>query len=791
MTRVLVNYDKADKGFLPILAFHLRKFNIEAFSTAKELTISELYNQALTVNADAILIINDITLGNCVPGDNPTLDKWRGSRLNIRLPIGGNKNIPAIVLNKLAHIKTVSHGSWLLEKDLEKLKYIHREPVPFGFKLLDSKEAFSIAYAELSKTIAIAHDIETKTFPLQNENTEGRIIEVGKTVITCAAWTGIFAEGRLRTYVLPLIDFDVDHWHDDSDYFNAVLLLKRINALDIPKVMHNGMYDSTHLIRYHCPPNRYTLDTMALAHAEYSELPKTLDFVASYQLYDYIYWKDDADAAAKGKDINKYWGYNAKDTWHTARILLEQLQKLPAYARKNFAEKFPTVYPSLYCNFEGILVDENRRQFDRAEAIKKKEAARNSLRVKFSDANFNPGSWQQVSHYIYKVFGANHPGLGKSKAGTDEMNLRAVAVQHPLLGRLVSDILQYKENATAISKYFDFVQHRGRLLYALNPFGTDTERLACSESSLWCGAQIQNIPPYAKQMLIADDGYVLFEADNKQSEGRTTAYCAQDLALITALETPDKDFYKTLGTLLFGIPYDQVTKEFRNKLIKRIVHGTNYMMGVDTFIANVIKEVPEGVVILYKAAETLQINLRETPRKNHTNEMTLKQFVRMLLDSYHKPFNRIRQWYKELEYEVKTTGYLVSPDPGKHHRRFFGDISSQHSMLRSVVAHQPQNLSVRILNTGYRRIYNELVIPDRGNIRTKAQIHDSNLGQIREGMQDHYAPKILTCMDNPILVHGRILRIPVDIKFGKNWAEQSEKNPNGTKEWIPFENRKA
>ena len=69
------------------------------------------------------------------------------------------------------------------------------------------------------------------------------------------------------------------------------------------------MYDATHSIIYNAPPLNYTLDTMALAHAEYAELPKDLGFVASYQLFDYIQWKNDAEAASKSRDQEKYWAY--------------------------------------------------------------------------------------------------------------------------------------------------------------------------------------------------------------------------------------------------------------------------------------------------------------------------------------------------------------------------------------------------------------------------------------------------------------------------------------------------
>ncbi len=778
--RVLVNYNKWEKPHLPSLAYVLRQQGVTALSTAKDLTIGELLEQAAQTNCGAILLSNEQTLRYCVPGEAPSADKWRGSRLNFK--------IPTIVINKLEHIRTVPHGQWLIEKDIAKLKSIHVPAKKFGYKLLDSQAAFAVAYAELSKAFFIATDIETKTFDYKGPGEKASIaewrnpVEAGETIISCSAWTGAYLDGTLRTYVLPLVNFGVDHWASDLDYSAALLFLKRVNALANRKVMHNGMYDATHLIRYHCPPLNWAFDTMAMAHAEYAELPKTLDFVASYQLYDYIFWKDDAESAAKSKDLEKYWAYNAKDTWYTARIAIQQLRTAPAYAFSNYAAKAKTVYPALYCNFEGLLIDQDRRLELRDKAVAKLSVAKSALQTKFADPNFNPGSWQQVEKYVYKVFGAKHPGLGKSKAGTDEMNLKSVATQHPLLARLVSDILNYREANKAVSTYYDCLQYRGRLLYALNPYGTESERMACSASSLWCGTQVQNIPLYAKPMLVADPGFELFEADNKQSEGRTTAYCSQETSLIAALENAERDFYKTLGELFFNITYENVTKEFRNKVIKRIVHGSNYMMGVDTFIGNIIKEVEEGLLILFKAAKELKIDIVETARKNRPKEMTLKQFVKFLLDSYHGPFPRIRVWYGELKDEISRTGFLVSPLG--HHRRFFGDIKSNHNMLRGAVAHQPQNLSVTILDRGFNRVYHELVIPGRGDIRIKAQIHDSIFGQIRIGMRDYYAPRIIACMDNPVTVHGRTLRIPVDIKFGNNWAEyDAVTNPGGTVEW--------
>lgn len=755
--RILVNYHPSEKALLGQLAYLLKKNGLEAVSTALPCTPTELISKAKIGGASAILICNEETLAKCVPGDKPTLDKYRGSRLNF--------SVPAIVANSLQHINTVRHGQWLLEKDLQKFKTIHIPPAQFRFTALTSPLMFEEVYQTLSQAILISYDIETRLLNEPDDN-DPDDIEGGDSIITCCSWTGVYPNGELKTYVLPLVDFDVDHWKSDGDYAQALFLMRRINALPVPKVMQNGMYDATHSIRYHAEPKAWILDTMGMAHCEFAELPQDLGFIASYQLYDYVFWKDDADNASKERDIQKYWGYNAKDTWHTARIAIQQLRNMPAYARKNFAAQFKLVYPSLYCSFEGLLIDNETRSALRAKSVKQLEEARQKLRVMVSDPNFNPGSWQQVEKYIYLVWGAKKPKIGKSKSCTDEKNLIAVGQQHPCLAKLTKEILDYREAQKAIGTYYDFKQKNSRLLYSLDPFGTETDRMACRASSLWVGTQVQNIPGYAKPMLSADPGNEMCEVDNSQSEARCTAYCSQELKLIEALESATHDFYKTLGTLFFNIPYEEVTDFFRNKVLKKIVHGTNYMMGAKTFIENI------GVQILHETSQKLGIKLVQIPRKNHPEEKTIQGFAKELLEAYHVPFPRVRAWYKEIYQEIQTTGFLTSPLG--HVRKFFGDITKEHDMLRGAVAHQPQNLSVSILNKGYWKVYKELVVPSKGKFRLKAQVHDSILSQYPKEERDYWVPRKMALMRNPVQVHGRTLVIPIDAKVGPNWKQMEK-----------------
>ena len=107
-------------------------------------------------------------------------------------------------------------------------------------------------------------------------------------------------------------------------------------------------------------------------------------------------------------------------------------------------------------------------------------------------------------------------------------------------------------------------------------------------------------------------------------------------------------------------------------------------------------------------------------------------------------------------------------------RYFFGDITKNHKTFRSAVAHAPQHLSVKVLNRGFWRCYKELVLPSQGKFRLKAQVHDSVLAAWLKAERHIWHPRMQECLTNPVEVHGRTLRIPIDSKVGPNWANMEK-----------------
>lgn len=770
--RVLVNFDPAERGNLKTLDYYLSQAGHEGASIGKTLTPSEAVHLAQQHGCGAILLSNPASLNNFVPAEKPSLDKWRGTRINT--------TIPTIVMNPIGHVYAVPEGKWLLQKDIGKIAATSRPIQPFTFTLITSQALMREWLKKAETAIFIGEDIETDQHGMKRKPSSSKrvpcfhpgtldIKDLGDTWITCVAFTLVQPTGVLETCVLPLVNGGaVDYWQNDDDYGAAIGFLRAMNATPQPKCFHNGLYDAYHLARYRAFPRNWVLDTMGMSHSWYSELPKTLGFLASWTLYDSYYWKDLADSTHKTKDQESYWLYNAKDTWAMTRSCIWLMLNGPAFMFTNYQKAFRQVYPSLYGAFEGWLLDLDIRDQLALEALERLDEAKTRLRVIADDPKFNPSSNQQVSVLVYDIMGGRRNPRAKSASATDKKSRTFLAGQHPILSRVVEIINAYAKDAKAISTYFSFLVYHNRLLFSLDPFGTETGRAASRGSAAWVGTQIQNQPPYAKKMYKPDPGYIGFELDYKKAEAVCTAHLSQCQTLIELLYDESKDFYKRLGVLFFRMEYETITKEFRNKVLKKIQHGTNYMMGAATFIDNL-----DDVNVLYFAAELLGLHLIGSPDpKARSNALTMTQFAQRLLDSYHGPFPEVKIWWAAIKKEIAETGMLVSPTG--HVRVFFGDIMKDHKVQRSGVAHQPQNLSVENLAKGYWKAWAySTQYPIKHAVRLKTQIHDSLNGQVLISEARTVIPALAKLVRAECMVHGRLMTIDVDVEvYHTTWAEK-------------------
>lgn len=650
-----------------------------------------------------------------------------------------------LIIGSLKRLRTVPYEEFVVRTYISKIVSPQkwRTTTEFNWKLIRTQADFDIAKAALSACDLIATDTETARW---------------NASIRMSGYTGVRLEDNVSvTYVIPIEGMHSIYW------------MRELNDLPVPKAMQNGKYDLAYFARFGAPVRAYYYDTKNMLHAWYSELPKDLGFVVALQVRDSMYWKDLGSSA----DKNEQFLYNALDCWGTAEACIAWLAAAPKWAKKNYVMEFKTVPAAHMCEMTGIRRDMEalHRFADASEERQKKTLS--SIRTMVNSPHFNPSSPLQVKN-LMKVLG----GKEKEIESSDEKHLAALSYKHPLNERILTAILDYrgdrKETSTYLTRGIDpkgnsLAKEFGpegnkRILYSINPDGTDTGRNASREHHFWCGLQIQNVGADSdtKETFVADPGWDLWEADYSQAEDRGVAYKSGDENLLSIFErNVDSHSYK--ASMFFGKPYEEIYDVVNHKVIdkdlrqlgKRVNHGANYNMGarvlVDTMGANALRKA-QHILKLPKAWDLLGI-------------------AQHLLNQYEKAFPTVKKdYYKSIISEIKITGRLTG-DTGWT-RYCFQEATFSKMALNAYVAHVTQSLNAMILNTAFVKVFNSLGF--NPNFKLLAQIHDSILFSTRKG-HEHLAKEVQQLMTFPVPIRDckgvvRELTVPVDIKnLGNNW----------------------
>lgn len=678
------------------------------------------------------------------PTKEPSLSNYAGS-------IFERDGYEILFVNPIEQVITVPYGKFLLSHYITKLTQPEAWPEIGEFNFHVAKpDTLEDTLNRFASAILLAVDIETKKDPLR---------------ITCIGYTAVYADLSTETYVIPC-----------DSMFN-LSWIRRFNwELKAPKVLQNGKYDHSYLAAWNAVCYNYAFDTATFFHAWYSELPKDLAFLNAFCVRKAMYWKDLAETS----DLYEYYRYNGLDTHATAAALVYMLLKSPQWAKENFLQEFPLLFPSHMCEMRGIKRDIKRTEEARLEEEAKIQSANSRLDTMLGVKNFNTNSPAQVKA-VFKILGRG------DITSTVEKNMNKVAFSHPLNKRIIQHIIDVRGYRKLVSTYLvTGKEYRGRILYAINPHGTDSGRCASREHHFWCGLQIQNIPATGptKSTLVADPGFKFAEVDLEQAESRDTAYISGDKNLQHAVEC-GKDFHSTNTEAFFGVPYESIYDDSKGKtknkplrdLAKRVNHGANYNMGEATLIDTM------GEEKAYEAKRLLGL-----PKL-----YTLKQVAAHLLNAFHKAYPNIRAvFHKGVVAEVVRTGMLTSQ--ASHDckyqasragwvRKCFGDPQKNKLDLNAYVAHPPQSLNAMTLNKAFMCVFYEIALhPEHSkNFKLLAQIHDSILIQFREG-HAYLAHKVKELMEIPVTIKGydgitRTFVVPAAVKAGKDgegadrWSE--------------------
>lgn len=677
-----------------------------------------------------------------------SMNDYHGSLIDLPgFKIGREKDLEVLFLNPLEHMRTVPEGEFVFKRFISKITKPEKwfPQTEFTWELA-KEDTIDALYESFQSALLVAADIETeRDSPLRN--------------IECSGYCALFPDGTTHSVVIP------------TDSMWGVLWMRKFNELKAPKVYQNGLYDNLYKLRYNSPTFNWLYDTQHLFHSWYSELPKRLDFITAFTVRKVRFWKDDGKS---GNKLDRF-EYNARDCWATLMSCMSLMLELPDWAVKNYLLEFPLVFPCLHCEADGMRVDKEAFEKSKKQVDDELEPHEKKLQA-WVHPNFNPGSSDQCKRLL-KVLGcADKQGNVES---ADEQSLNFAAALHPLNELVISEILEIRGLRKLRDTYLVWEKMWNDRLYCkFNPAGTDTGRLNCAESSFWCGLSLQTIPvrdgPVIRQFIVADEGWLLGENDQPQSEARCIGYMTGCTSMIDLVEGPH-DYHSWNASKFFGVPYEKIynenwvdpkTGERKGKtldkplrdLSKRTNHGANYNMGAAVMLATMGPK---------KATEAKRV--LGLPAK-----MTLLEVCGYLLNQYATTYPEIKVDFQEwIKRTIGITKKLVSPLGWT--RVFFNDPSKSKPALNSAVAHPPSNLSVGIVNAAFYKIWRKSVYDElRGLVRIKAQIHDS-IFYCYKG--EDTPQKVSDLMVMPLEITDikgvtRTMVIHPDISCGKKvWAE--------------------
>lgn len=304
--------------------------------------------------------------------------------------------------------------------------------------------------------------------------------------------------------------------------------------------------------------------------------------------------------------LNDLHTYQGLDCYYTARLFPDLKAKMDEESERLFPliDKYyvPASIALARMEMNGVKIDIPYFQQMRAHLAEQLEHDLVELRriveeqtgLLFEDKEgFNPNSSHQVKKVLYGEEGLDldapkNTGRYAWKQSGESTNkdvlkylAKEVARDRPQISDLIERILRYRIRSKILGTYVDGILDRcdsdGRVRGDFNLHGTATGRTSCSNPNL------QNIPDAShvgydiRKGFLAEDGYVMLEADFSQLELRVAALFSQDPVLLDVYRQGG-DIHQEVALLLWNKPKDQVTK-YERYLAKCMNFGVIYGRG--------------------------------------------------------------------------------------------------------------------------------------------------------------------------------------------------------------------
>lgn len=538
-------------------------------------------------------------------------------------------------------------------------------------------------------------------------------------------------------------------------------------------IAQNGSFDAYFSWLHSRLAIRIWHDTLLAHHTLYPQLPHSLAFLVA-QYTTHPFYKDEGKNWREGGDIDQFWRYNCKDVALTLACHLRLERELEQQGlSKFFYSHVMRAHPHLVeATVHGVRTDPTVRERLREQV----GGDVNKALIEFyrlvheltedEDYNPNPGSWQQLQGLFFDRLGL--VGHGKS---TDETN-REHMMKHPATSPLAKEMLgalgRWKEEDKFLSTYVEAREGpdgRMRTNYKQNGTTNAPGRLSSTGLLDGQGCNLQNQPPRAREMFIADPGCVFVYFDLKQAEAVVVAYRANIPKWKEQFERAridgKYDCHRALASEMFKIDYnlvpvydfDPVTGLYTIRYVsKRCRHGLNYRMQI------------------HRLAEVTGLPYHEAARAFRL---------------YHHTTPELRKWWEAQEKDFKQTKTIFNALG----RRFKVIQRIDDRVLESIVAFYPQSTIGDKITEAWYQSEEDDEWPSLEHARVCLDVHDNLVALTTPKYAKTVAKILKKHAESPMFIQDvykhkpEQVIIPADLKIST--LERWEKKKDGSKVRLP------
>lgn len=497
-------------------------------------------------------------------------------------------------------------------------------------------------------------------------------LETRKGHISCVgvSWT------KLDAICIPFMSSinKEGYWNAEQEAW-IVWMLSRITTHPHVSVRwQNGLYDAQYTHRHwHFVP-RGRQDTMISQHSLFSDLPKSLGFIASMYCDWFTYWKDEGkDFISGGRDEFKGWVYNCEDCIYTresGEVLLQTADAMGLRAVHDAQQQM--FYPVLKAMLRGVrVITDNRDRL--AQEIQEQIDIRQSFLRTVLGCEININSNPQMHALFYQDLG-QPVIMTRAKKGSpshvtcDDEALQKIATREPLLKPVVNAIADIRTLGIFLGNFvLAQLDVDGRMRCSYNIGGSasgksapKTYRLSSSKNAFGGGANLMTIPseksksvgkskarghialigdPYSlpniRTMFGPDGGYTFFDMDLDRADLQVMAWDADDELLkavcrlgvdvhLLNVYVLDQEEPPALEELVEGhpkYPDHRGPRKHKREFSKVFCHATDYLGKSRTVAAHTgrtVHEIDRAQKIYlarYKGIERWQLRIMEEVKK--------------------------------------------------------------------------------------------------------------------------------------------------------------------------------